>query len=147
LELACKPGTHISTDFITDLPKSEGASIILAVVDWFTKMDHFIPMKKKDSSTVDRAYLENEWKYQGFPEDVVSDRDTTLTGSFFTELYNYLGIKRSICMAYHPQTNGQTECINQVIELYLRSYCNYEQTDWASMLAMAEYAYNNSKHA
>jgi len=49
--------------------------------------------------------------------------------------------------AYHPQTAGQTERINQVIKSYLRSYCNYEQNDWASMLAMAEYAYNNSKHS
>jgi len=48
---------------------------------------------------------------------------------------------------YHPQTDGQRERINQVIESYLRSYCNYEQNDWASMLAMAEYAYNNSKHS
>jgi hypothetical protein len=49
--------------------------------------------------------------------------------------------------AYHPQTDGQTERINQVIESYLQSYCNYEQNDWATMLAMAEYAYNNSKHS
>ena len=49
-------------------------------------------------------------------------------------------------MASHPQSDGQTERINQVIESYLRSYCNYEQNDWASMLAMAEYTYNISKH-
>jgi len=147
LELACKPWTHISTDFITDLPESEGATIILVVVDRFTKMAHFVSIKKKDSPTVARAYLENVWKYHGFPEDVVSDRDTTFTGSFFTDLYDYLGIKRSMSTAYHPQTDGQTERINQVIESYLRSYCNYEQNDWASMLAMAEYAYNNSKHS
>jgi len=147
LELACKPWTHISTDFITDLPESEGATIILVVVDRFTKMAHFVPIKKKDSPTVARAYLENVWKYHGFPEDVVSDRDTTFTGSFFTDLYDYLGIKRSMSTAYHPQTDGQTERINQVIEAYLRSYCNYEQNDWASMLAMAEYAYNTSKHS
>jgi len=147
LELACKPWTHISTDYITDLPESEGATIILVVVDRFTKMAHFVPIKKKDSPTVARAYLENVWKYHGFPEDVVSDRNTTFTGSFFTDLYNYLGIKRSMSTAYHPQTDGQTERINQVIESYLRSYCNYEQNDWASMLAMAEYAYNNSKHS
>ena len=129
LELACKPWTHISTDFITDIPESEGATIILLVVDRFRKMAHFIPLKKKDSPTVARAYLENVWKYHGFPEDVVSDRDSTLTGSFFTDLYNYLGIKRSMSTAYHPQTDGQTERINQVIEAYLRSYCNYEQND------------------
>jgi hypothetical protein len=147
LELACKPWTHISTDFITDLPESEGATMILVVVDRFTKMAHFIPISKKDSPTVARAYLENVWKYHGFPEDVVSDRDGTFTGQFFTDLYDYLGIKRSMSTAYHPQTDGQTERINQVIESYLRSYCNYEQNDWASMLAMAEYAYNNSKHS
>jgi len=147
LELACKPWTHISTDFITDLPESEGATIILVVVDRFTEMAHFIPIKKKDSPTVARAYLENVWKYHGFPEDVVSDRDSTIMGSFFTDLYNYLGIERSMSTAYHPQTDGQTERINQVIESYLRSYCNYKQNDGASMLAMAEYAYNNSKHS
>jgi len=147
LELACKPWTHISTDFFTDLPGSEGATMIFVVVDRFTKMAHFVPIKKKDSPTVARAYLENIWRYHGFPEDVVSDRDTTFTGSFFTDLYDYLGIKRSMSTAYNPQTDGQTERINQVIESYLRSYCNYEQNDWASMLAMAEYAYNNSKHS
>jgi len=109
-------------------------------------MAHFVPIKRKDSPTVARAYLEKVWKYHGFPEDVVSDRDTTFTGSFFTDQYNYLGIKRSMSMAYHPQMDGQTERINQVIDSYLRSNCNYEQNDWASMLAMAKHAYNNSKN-
>ena len=73
VELACKPWTHISTNCITDLPESEGATIILVVVDRFTKMAHFIPVTKKDSPTVARASFENVWKYHGFPEDVVSD--------------------------------------------------------------------------
>jgi len=110
-------------------------------------MAHFIPIKKKDSPRVALAYLENVWKFHGFPEDVVSDRDTTFTGSFFTDLYNYLGIKRSMSTAYHPQTNGQTKCINPVIESCLPSYCNYKQNDWASMLAMAEYDYNILKNS
>ena len=83
LELACEQLTHISTDFITDLPESEGAKMILVVVDRFTKMAHFIPIKKKDTPTVARAYLETVWKYDGFPENVVSDRDSTFTGGFF----------------------------------------------------------------
>jgi len=120
LELACKPWTDISTDFITDLPESEGATIILVVVDRFTKMAHIIPIKKKDSPTVARTYLQNVWECHRFPEDVVSDRDSTFTGSFFMDLYNYLGIKRSMSTAYHPQTDGETERINQVIESYLR---------------------------
>jgi len=63
LEMACKPRSHISTDCITDHPESEGATMILVVVDRFTKMAHFIPFKKKDLPTVARAYLENVWKY------------------------------------------------------------------------------------
>jgi hypothetical protein len=147
LEMACKPWTHISTDFITDLSESEGATLILVVVDRFTKMAHFVPIKNEHSPVVARPDLENVWKYHGFPEDVVADHDGTFTGQFFTDLYDYLEIKRSMSTPYHAQTDRQTERINEVIESYLQSYCNYEQHDWVSMIAMAEYAYNNSKHS
>jgi len=145
--MACKPGTHISTDFITDLPESEGVTMILVVVDRFTKMAHCIPMKKQNSPMVARGYLENIWKYHGFPEDVVSVRDGTFTGQYFTDLYDYLGIKKSLNTTFHPESDGQTGQIYQDTESYLRFYCNYTQNDWASLLAMAEYAYNNSKHS
>jgi len=59
--------------------------MILVVVDWFTKMAHYIPIEKKDSQTVARAYLENVGKYHCLPEDLVSDRDSTFTGSFFAD--------------------------------------------------------------
>jgi hypothetical protein len=74
-------------------PGVSGFTKILVVVDRFTMMAHFIPLSRKDSRTGARAYLENGWKYHGFPEDVVSDRDGTFTGQYFTDLYNYLGIK------------------------------------------------------
>jgi hypothetical protein len=73
LEMACKPWTHISTDFITDSPESEGATMLLVVVNHFAKMAQFVPMKTKDSPTVARAYFENVWKYPGFPEHVDPD--------------------------------------------------------------------------
>jgi len=147
LELASKPWTHISTDFITDLPESTGYKNILVVVDRFTKMAHFIPTVKRDAVEVAGAYLNGVWKYHGIPEDVVSDQDATFTGQYIANLYDYFGIQRSMSTAYHPQTDGQTERMNQVIGAYLRSYCNYEQNDWSEMLALAEYAYNNSKHS
>jgi hypothetical protein len=90
--------------------------MILVVVDHYIKMAHFIPMKKKDSLIVAWVYLENVWKYDGFLEDVVSDRDSTFTGSVITDLYHYLDIMRSVSTVYHLQTDGQTERINQVIE-------------------------------
>jgi hypothetical protein len=82
--------------------------MILVVVDWFTVMADFIPFKKKDSPTVGRGYLENVWRNDGFPEDIVSDRDLMIMGSFFTDLHNFLGIERSMSTAYHAQTAGQT---------------------------------------
>jgi hypothetical protein len=93
LKIACKPWTHISTDLITDLPESKGATMILVVVDQFTKMVHYIPTQSKDSPTYARAYIYNVWKYHQIPEDVVLDRDSTFTGSVFMDLYNYLGIQ------------------------------------------------------
>jgi hypothetical protein len=79
LELASKPWTHISTDFIMDLPESRGYMNILVVVDRFTKMPDFLLMKKRDAKELARADLNGVWKYHGIPEDVVSDRDTTFT--------------------------------------------------------------------
>jgi hypothetical protein len=105
-------------NFITDLPESDGATMILVVVDRITKMAHFIPAKTKDSPAVATVYLENVWKYHGFPEDVVLDQDGTLTGHIIPDVYNYLGIPRSMSTAYHPQSDSQTESINQVIEAY-----------------------------
>jgi len=110
-------------------------------------MAHFVPIKKKDSPTVARACLENVWKYQSFPENIISDRDSTFMGSFFTDPYNYLGIQHSMSRTYHPQTHRQTERINKVIESYVQYHCSWERNDRASMLPMAEYAYNNSKHS
>jgi transposase InsO family protein len=130
-----------------DLPESAGAMMLLVLVDRFTQTAHFIPINKKDSPTVAQVYLDNVWKYHGSPKDVVSDRDGTFTGQFFTDLYDYLGIERSMSTAYHPQLDSYTERITQQIQSYLRSYCNYEQNVCVTMLDMAEYADNNSKHS
>jgi len=109
--LACNPWMHIGTDFTKDLPESDVATTMLVVVDRLNKMVLLVPIKK-DSPTVAAAYLENVWHYQGFPGDVVSNREKTFTGSIFPDLYNYAGNKRSTSTAYHPCTDVQTERIN-----------------------------------
>jgi hypothetical protein len=119
----------------------------MVVVNQFTKMAHFIPAVKRESVVVAKLFLENVWKYHGLPLDIVSDRDGVFTGHFITALYQFLGIKRSMSTAFHPQTDGQTEPLNQTIEDILRTYCNYEQDNWNEILAMAEYGYNNSRHS
>jgi len=82
------------------------------------------------SNEVARIYQNNIWKIHGIPKKIISDRGPQFASTFMGELYKALGIKRAISMAYHPQTDGQTERINQEIEVFLRHYINYRQDDW-----------------
>ena len=82
------------------------------------------------SNEVARIYQNNIWKIHGIPKKIISDRGPQFALTFMGELYKALGIKRAISTAYHPQTDGQTERINQEIEVFLRHYINYRQDDW-----------------
>jgi len=116
--------------------------MIVVVVNWFTKLAHFIPIQLNDSPIVAKAYLENVWNYHSFPEDVVSNRDGTFAEQSCTDLNEYLRIEQSTSTAFHAQTEGPTERIVQVLDPYLQLYGSNEQTDFTSLLAIAEYAYN-----
>jgi hypothetical protein len=76
--------------------------------------------------------------------DIISDRDSRFTSEVWKEFLRLSGIQSRMSKAFHPQTDGQTERLNQTIEAYLRSFVNTEQNDWVSLLPMAEFAYNNS---
>jgi transposase InsO family protein len=78
---------------------------------------------------------------------MVSDRGTLFTAKFWASFCWYLATKRRLSTAYHPQTDGQTEKQNQSVEHYLRTYCNFEQDDWATHLSLAEFVYNTSFHS
>ena len=80
----------------------------------------------------------------GLPEEIVSDRDAKFTSKFWSALMEILGVKRKLSTSFHPETDGQTERVNQSIEQYLCSFCNYDQNNWYELLPMAEYTYNNS---
>jgi hypothetical protein len=82
----------------------------------------------------------------GMPKEIISDRGTNLTAKFWRTLAGMLGTKVKPSTAYHPQTDGQTERMNQTLEQYLRASINYEQNDWVQLLPMAQYAYNSSVH-
>jgi Transcriptional accessory protein len=66
---------------------------------------------------------------------------------FTRELYRLLGIKLATSTAYHPQTDGQTEHVNQELEQYLRLFANERQDDWDELLPLAEFSYNNHVHS
>ncbi|KAH0607596.1 uncharacterized protein H6S33_002630 [Morchella sextelata] len=138
------PWRDVSMDFITDLPESDGYNEILVVVDRLTKMRHLIPTTKEaDSKEVATLYIDNVWKLHGLPETMVSDRGTQFVAEFWRSLCDRLEISPKFSTAFHPQTDGQTERINAVMEQYLRSYVSYQQDDWVRWLPMAEFATNN----
>jgi len=118
----------------------------MVVVDHLTQMAHFIGVETNATAKdVGDTFLKEVWKLDGLPSAIVSDMDRKLSGEFWESLCKALGIKRRISTAYHPQTDGQTERNNQVLEGYLRNFVNYDQDDWDEMLPLAEHAYNNSK--
>ena len=90
---------------------------------------------------------ERVFKDTGLPRKVISDRGSQFISNFMKELCNQLGIKRNPSTAYHPQTDSQTERVNQEMEQYLRLYISYRQDDWAEWLPMVEFAHNNRQHS
>ena len=109
-------------------------------------MAHFIGLTK-DTTAKDVAdtFLQQVCRLHGLPSEIITDMDAKFSGEFWESLCKLLGIKRRMSTAYHPQTDGQTERTNQVLEGYLRNFVNYDQNDWYQLLPLAEYAYNNSK--
>jgi len=144
LEVPYAAWSSISTDFITQLPESQGKTQIMVVVDRFTKMAHFIGLHENATAKdVADTFLWEVWKLHGLPTEIISDMDAKLSGEFWESVCKMLGVKRRMSMAYHPETDGQTERTYQVQEGYLRTFVNYDQNDWYQLLPLAEHAYNN----
>jgi hypothetical protein len=137
-------------DFVVELPKSGEPKYdaICVIVDRFTKMAHYIPCHMKlNVPALANLFLQEIVRLHGIPDSIVSDRDTRFTSHFWSTLCSRLRIKRKLSTSFHPQTDGQTERVNQTMEQYLRSFVNYQQDNWTDFLPLAEFAYNNSKHA
>ena len=122
------PWTSISLDFIVDLPPFKTFDSIFVVVDRLTKMAHFIPCHKTvTGEETTRLFVDNVYRLHGLPNDIISDRGTQFTSKFWQSLFKILGVEIKLSSAYHPQTDGQTERVNQVLEQYLRCTINYHQ--------------------
>ncbi|KAF1333397.1 Retrovirus polyprotein, partial [Globisporangium splendens] len=125
-----------------------GNDAIMVIVDRLTKRSKFM-LTKSTASAEDTAILftKHYVKDHGIPKSTVSDRDTKFTSKFWTELMKSLGTKHNLSSAFRPQTDGQTERTNRLIEDYLRGVVNPSQNDWDEYLSLAEFAYNRRVHS
>jgi len=111
-------------------------------------MVHFIPTTEKTSAKgLARLFRDNVWKLHGLPESIISDRGPQFAAGLMRELNRILGIESKLSTVFHPQTNRQTERVNQELEQYLRMFIDHRQEQWPDWLGTAEFAYNNKTHS
>jgi len=145
LPVSDAPWKSLSCDFITDLPVSNGKDSILVIVDRMTKMTHFIPCFESTSALeFAQMFGSHIIRLHSLPDSIVSDRASIFTSNFWSTLASIFKIDPPKSTAFYPQTDGQTECMNQTLEVYLCIFCNYDQNDWFELLPLAEFAYNNA---
>jgi len=148
LEVPSLPWSEISMDFIEQLPESDGHNSILVVVDRLTKWAIFIPTHTSlTSGKLADLLFRMVFSLHGLPTHITSDRGSKFVSKLWRYLMGQLGVNLRLSTAYHPQTDGQTERVNQVLEQYLRVFTSYNQDDWSALLAQASFAYNNSIHS
>ena len=138
----------MSVDFIVELPDSGEYDTIMVVVDSLSKCAHFIPTTTtvtSEGST--QLYLNHVWKLYGLPHCVVSDQGLQFVSKLTKEVYHLLGIELASSTSYHPQSDGQTEWVNQELEQYLCLFTSKRQDNWSDLLVLVEFSYNNHIHS
>jgi hypothetical protein len=141
-----RPWSRIGFDMITDCPRNkQGNDAIFVIIDHFSKGVRLrgVPMTIGAEGVADLVRRDVITK-KGVIKRIVADRDRRWINRFWAQLAKKLGFQLNASTAFHPQTDGQTERINQLIEAYLRAYINYMQDDWEEWLDVAEFAINNA---
>lgn len=135
-------------DFVEGLPRSEGRDNILVIVDRLTKFAHFIGLAHSyTAKEVARVFLDRVVALHGVSKTIISDRDKIFTSLLWQELTKAMGIKLGLSTAYHPQSDGQTERVNQSLEAYLRCICILQPKEWHRWLALAQWWHNSNHHS
>ena len=140
-------------DFVTGLPisinwKKNSYDSILVIVDWLTQMVYYKSVKITINALgLAEVRINMVVRYHGLPDSIVINWDSLFTSKFWSLLCYFLGIKRWLFTTFHLQTDGQIKRQNSTIEAYLQAFVNFEENNWARLLPMAEFAYNNAKNA
>lgn len=147
-ETPIRPWQYVTTDFVTDLPEINGLNSINVVVDQFSKMIVISPCRK-DITAEETAtlFMNNVWKRFGLPEKIISDRGPQFASKVTQSICKALNIRSALSTAFHPQTDGSTERVNQEFEQYLQAFCNGSMTNWPELLPTAEFAHNSKEHS
>jgi hypothetical protein len=135
----------VTIDFITKFPRTTRQhDSIMVVVDKLTKVAHFIPVKMTHKATnIAEIYMKEIARLHGIPKEIVSDRDSKFTSNFWRGLFKGFGTNLNFSTTYHPQSDGKTERVNQVIEDMLRMYVMDKPSKWEDYLHLVEFSYNN----
>ena len=137
---------NVTMDFVTGLPRSaRGSNAIWVIVDRLTKSAHFLPIKTTFTMVqYAELYIREIVRLHGIPVSIVSDRDPRFTSSFWKSLHSTMGTKLLFSTAFHPQTDGQSERVIQILEDLLRACVMDFSGSWESNLPLVEFTYNNS---
>jgi hypothetical protein len=136
----------VGMDMVTDLPVTEdGYDSVTVFVDRLSKMVRLAPCRKNiDAPEVAQLFVEHVFRSHGVPSQFVSDRGAQFTSKFWQSFTQLLGISTAMSSAYHPQSDGNTERVNRIMEDVLRHYIDASQTNWAQLLPLVEFAINDS---
>ena len=148
-EVPSRRWEHVTMDFVVRLPKTkEGYDAVMVIVCKLSKQVVFSPTTTDVSASgAAKLYVRDVYRHHGIPRKIISDRDGRFTSKFWTELHRLLDVRLAMSSAFHPQTDGQTEKANRSMEEMLRHYVSYDQKNWADLLPLLEFSYNNSVHA
>jgi len=137
----------VTMDFIGELPKSLGYDVIFVLICKLTKYAFFIPCNVTlTERKAAQLFFDKIVTHVGLPKQIISDCDMRWRNIFWKEVCEAMGSKRALTTAYHPQADGQTEILNQTIEVAVRAFINLNKDNWASLLPYLAFAYNNTPH-
>jgi hypothetical protein len=113
--------TDIAMDFIESFPRVGAKSVVLTVVDRFSKYTNFIPLGHPYTAvSITKVFFDNIVKLHDIPCSIVSDRDPVFTSTFWTEIFRLSGIQLWMSTTFYPQTDGQSKVTNRILRVYLR---------------------------
>ena len=140
-------------DFVTGLPistnwKGDSYDSILVIVDRLTKMVPYKPVKITiNAPGLAKVIIDVAVCHHSLPDSIVTNRGSLFTSKFWSLLCYFLGIKHWLSTVFHLKTDSPTERQNSTMEAYLQAFVNFEENDWARLLLMAKFVYNNAKNA